>query len=281
MSQPTYDAAHISGFYDAYGEQEWERMVAGPRQRVSFAIHQHYLARFIEAGDAVLEAGAGPGRFTIELARLGARVTVGDISPAQLALHAQKSRDAGIEASVVIRDVLDIVDLSRYPSAAFDAVVCYGGPLSYVFDRADEALAEMLRVTKPGGHVLLSVMSLLGTSQLFFPAILGIAAAQGLETVEQVNQTGDLTNQQASPNGHYCRMYRWSRLNSLLKRHPCEIIAASASNFLSMRDDDELLAQVAANPALWEAFVRWELDFCQEPGALDGGTHILAVVRKS
>ncbi len=274
-----YDAAHISRFYDSYVEREWGRLAGNPRSRVNFHLHNYYLHQFVKAGDEVLEAGAGPGRFTLELAQIGARVAVGDISPVQLELHRQKMAEAGCESCVVARDVLDIVNLSQYADARFDAVVCYGGPLSYVFDRADEALAEMLRVTKPGGYVLLGVMSLAGSTQLFLEAVFDIAR-QSPETADRVIATSDLDNDLASPNGHYCRMYRWSQLQALLQRHPCEIVAVSASNYLSMRED-EVLAGAAADPALWEAFLRWEVDLCREAGALDGGTHIISVVRKN
>jgi hypothetical protein len=159
-------------------------------------------------------------------------------------------------------------------------VVCYGGPLSYVFERAGDALDEMLRVTKPGGHVLLSVMSLLGTTRLFLPGVRAVAETAGISTVDRVNATGDLRDESVSPNGHFCHMFRWSELQSLLTGHPCELAAASDSNYLSARGE-EALAPIAADPALWEAFLRWELDFCREPGALDGGTHLLAVVRRA
>ena len=49
----------------------------------------------------------------------------------------------------------------------FDAVVCYGGPLSYVMERSDDAFAELLRVTRPDGYVLASVMSLAGAARIF------------------------------------------------------------------------------------------------------------------
>ena len=42
---------------------------------------------FVSAGDRVLEVGAGPGRFTIELATIGATIVVGDVSEVQLELN--------------------------------------------------------------------------------------------------------------------------------------------------------------------------------------------------
>jgi SAM-dependent methyltransferase len=54
----------------------------------------------------------------------------------------------------VARERLDVCDLSHLADGAFDAAVCFGGPLSYVRGRSAEALAELTRVTRPGGHVL-------------------------------------------------------------------------------------------------------------------------------
>ena len=105
-----------------------------PRGRVMFRVHSRYLDKFVPPGDRVLEAGAGAGRFTIELARLGAQVTVADLSPAQLELNALKVAEAGHTSAVVERVLLDILDCSRFRTGSCDAVVCHGSPLSYVFD---------------------------------------------------------------------------------------------------------------------------------------------------
>jgi len=274
-----YDPYHISQFYDTYSEREWGRFDGTPARQVNFHIHRWYLQQYIQAGDHVLDVGAGPGRFSIEMARLGARITVGDISPGQLELHREKLAEAGYEEAIVAREVVDIVDLSTFAAETFDVVVCYGGPLSYVFERADDTMRELLRVTKPGGYVLLSVMSLPGATHTFLPSVFALARQYGLERIQQVNDTGDLYGDVAT-GGHYCHMYRWSELQALLQRHPCTLVAASASNFLSIRND-ETLQEVMNDDQIWETFLSWEIDFCKEPGAVDGGTHIIAIVQSN
>lgn len=272
-----YDADHIASFFDAYGEREWNRFELTSLDRASLHIHKHYLERFIAPEMHVLDAGAGPGRFTIELATLGAKVTVGDISAGQLENHRRRVAEAGCEHAVVARRQLDVTDLSRFADAAFDAMVCYGGPLSYVMERADDALAELLRVTKSDGFVLLSMMSKVGATRIFLPGALEIERSDS-GFADDVLATGVLPKE--LNNGHAMKMYSWAELQALLARHPCELVAASATNHLTTSHPDAV-AQLSKNdPAMWERLLEWERRVCAEPGNLDGGTHILAVVQR-
>lgn len=273
-----YDADSMRSFYDAYGIREWERLQRDPAALVNFHIHTHYLRRFIRPGDHVLEVGAGPGRFTIELARLGATIVVGDISPVQLELNREKVHEAGYEQAVVAREEMDIVDLSALADATFDAVVCYGSPLSYVFDRADQALDALLRVTKPGGFLLLSVMSLAGTMRRFLAAVVALAREYGAQrAIVDVLETGNLTADMNQ--GHPMHLYRSEELLALLQRHRCELVAASAANFLSP-GNETALSESMTDDTIWRPILAAELELCGQPGALDGGTHIIAVVRR-
>jgi hypothetical protein len=74
-------------------------------------------------------------------------------------------------------------------------------------------------------------------------------------------------------------MFRWSELTAMFDRHPCTLLAASASNALSAGAPDAL-ARLAASPEHWRRFLDWEESLAQEPGALDGGTHIIFVLRR-
>ncbi len=268
-----HDPSYASEFFDSYGQREWDRHEISWAARTSYAIHCRYLREFVRPGDVVLDAGAGPGRFTIELARLGARVCVGDISQVQLRLNEERVRAAGHEDAILSRDLLDVCDLSLFPDARFDAVVCYGGPLSYVGDRAEDALRELCRVTRPGGHVLLSVMSSLGSMRMFLPLALDERRKLGSEHFDGLLEHGDLTRE--TNQGHECHMFRWQELCALLARHGT-VLSASAANFLTARDD-ELLDAASGDER--DQVLRWEVEACREPGALDGGTHIVTVLQ--
>jgi ubiquinone/menaquinone biosynthesis C-methylase UbiE len=138
-------------------------------------VDKRFLEEHVRARDRVLEIGSGPGRCTFELALVGARVVVGDVSPRQIEAHRERTRT--IEGSIEDRVVLDVVDLTGFRDGEFDATVCYGGPMSYVLERADDALAEQLRVTRRGGRALLTFMSQLGAARTFFPMFRGLTTS--------------------------------------------------------------------------------------------------------
>jgi SAM-dependent methyltransferase len=272
-----YDRALIANIFDEYGEQEWERYERSPAARVAFHIHRHYLGEFVSRGDRVLEVGAGPGRFTIELARLGAEVFVTDISLGQLELNSKHVGDAGLEELVVGRGLADVTDLAQFADASFDAVVCYGGPLSWALDRADEAMAEVLRVVKRGGRVFASVMSLYGSFRAFLPGVAEEIDRFGLEEMREIFETGYQADEH-SPLGPM-HMFTWREVADLIGGKRCELESASASNFLSLQNDETTEA-MSQSKELWNQLLSWELKVCREPGALDGGTHIIFIVRR-
>jgi len=265
-------ARRVREHFDRLGELEWDRLEQDLRSQVSLEMHRRFLRRMISDGSTVLEIGAGAGRFTVDLARLRASIVVTDVSTVQLEANARRVEAAGVADAVLRRTVADVRDLGSFESRAFDAVVAYGGSLSYAFDDADKAISEMLRVVKPGGKIVASVMSLLGSLRYFLPSVVGDIEAIGLDAFARLVQTGD---QRHSP--HQCHMFRWSEIAALLGPFACSMIDASASNCVSL-GDAAALAAMHRDENRWQTFLDWEEAMCREPGALDGGTHILFAV---
>jgi SAM-dependent methyltransferase len=274
MSESDHEA--MRDFYDRLGEGEWDRLEASVRGRVSFEVHRRFLHPFIEPGQRVLEVGAGPGRFTFELAAMGASVSVTDFSPVQLDLHAKHLHGTEAEGAVESRDLLDICDTSRYDDATFGAVVAFGGPLSYAFEQTEQALDGLFRVTKPGGPVVVSVMSLLGSWRFFLKGVIEDTKRAGESANDLVLTTGDLRHFATE---HVCQMFRASDVTRLVAACGGEILAMSASNWASL-GDEEALGELEGSPERWANFLEHEIQACSEPGAVDGGTHLLFAARR-
>jgi SAM-dependent methyltransferase len=138
----------------AFQRLEIERIAADPafRQRHGAGTHYSRIAVWPGAkpGNRVLELGCGPGRYAAFLAGLGCRVIAVDpfafdtwslIRPHQFVTFVP-----GVKAEAL-----------PFRDHAFDAVTCLGALL--YFGDADQALDEMFRVLRPGGHLLIRTIS--------------------------------------------------------------------------------------------------------------------------
>ena len=266
------DRQKMRSYYDEFGHTEWERLEKNISGRVSLEVHRQFLTRFISHGDRVLEVGAGPGRFTLELIEIGARIAVTDFSPVQLELNRVRLADS---TQVESWEILDVCDTSKYSDGEFDAVVAFGGPLSYAFENIDEAMAGLFRIVRPGGVVVASVMSLLGTWRHVLQDTILVAETFGDDANDAILRTGDL---RPIGGAHVCQMFRASDITALVERCGGEVLAMSASNWASL-DKPEALASMESVPDRWRRFLEHEVAACAEPGALDGGTHLLFAAR--
>lgn len=275
MGDVNYDPGWVAGYFDAFGIQEWERMVAEPIDEVALHIHTHYLQEFVQPGARVLEVGAGAGRFTQVLAGLGAQIVVADISPGQLALNQKYAHELGFAGAVEAWQELDICDMSCFAEAAFDCVVAYGGPLSYVLDKRATAVAECVRVLKPGGLLLAGVISMWGAAHQKLRGVMALVP----EDNQQITASGDVLPGSFPQARHFMHMYRPAEFQHLLEAAGLEIVIMSASQCLSL-GWEELVAGIRQDEARWQELLRMELAACVDDGAYGLGPHMIAVAQK-
>lgn len=269
--------ARVREVFDSFAG-EWERLRKDVAGRVSFEIHRRFLDEHLTPGARVLEVGAGPGIFTQHMALHGARLTVTDLSPVQLADNRRRIAEAGMASAVEEFQVADVRDLSRWADGSFDLAVAYGGPLSYVFEDAPTALRELLRVTRADGTVVASVMSTLGAYRHFISDVSDLIAEYGDDASDAVLHTGDLRPVQ--PAGHVCLMYRAEQIPGLVAQSGGALIGMSASNWSSL-GDPQALTTLEADPAHWARFLDNEAWTCRQPGCLNGGTHMIFAARRA
>lgn len=111
-------------------------------------IDRAFLAAFAErsTGGVVADVGCGPGRVSSFLAARGADVVGVDVSTAMLAAARSAHPDITFEEGRL--DDLPFAD------ASLDGVVCWYSIIHTPPDCLDRAFAEIARVVRPGGHLL-------------------------------------------------------------------------------------------------------------------------------
>ncbi|AQX81300.1 MULTISPECIES: demethylmenaquinone methyltransferase [Plantibacter] len=104
------------------------------------------------AGERILDLAAGTGTSSAALARNGAQVVAADFSPGMIAVGRDKYADRS-DIQFVEADATDL----PFADEEFDATTISFGLRNVV--RPKDALAEMLRVTKPGGRIVICEFS--------------------------------------------------------------------------------------------------------------------------
>jgi ubiquinone/menaquinone biosynthesis C-methylase UbiE len=105
----------------------------------------------LEAGSQVLDAGCGTGDDAVELARVvgpSGRVVGVDISETLIAVARGRSVDGGGAVEFEVGDAQEL----RFADGTFDA--CRTERMLMHVPNAVQALAELVRVTRPGGRVV-------------------------------------------------------------------------------------------------------------------------------
>lgn len=141
--------------------KEWEQKQAEHYDRIASQYQAHYSdehsqkyrARFLNgpmlegldlAGARVLEAMCGSGQTTAFLLSRGARLTGLDVSPQMIASF----KRSWPECEAVCASITE----TGIEADSFDCVVMVGG-LHHLHPRVGEALDEIHRILKPGGHL--------------------------------------------------------------------------------------------------------------------------------
>jgi len=172
------DESHIKkivrSYYSKNAEGEWRRLKRDAYHQIEFTITMHFIHKYLPKGGVVLDAGGGPGRYTIELVRKGYDVILVDLVSEMLKTAETQIKRAGVKRRV--RQLIEgsVDDVSAFADETFDAVLCLGGPLNHVLDarRREQAVTELVRVVKPNAPVIASVISRIGllrTILTYFP----------------------------------------------------------------------------------------------------------------
>jgi 2-polyprenyl-3-methyl-5-hydroxy-6-metoxy-1,4-benzoquinol methylase len=106
----------------------------------------------------VLDIGCGMGRHSIRLAQHGLRVVAADFSTDRVKTASEFIASRGLQTSIQVQQE-DLAAGLSFPQGSFDVVLCWG-VLMHI-QQNEWAMEELMRVTKPGGNIIVSEANLL------------------------------------------------------------------------------------------------------------------------
>ena len=142
----------LEQYYNNYDE---EGRLLSRHGQVEYLTTMKYISECLSgmAEPKLLEVGAGTGRYSVTLAKQGYQVTAVELIAHNLDIL--RSKLDGTEPILALQG--NALDLSAFSDASFDLTMLLG-PMYHLYTKADklQALSEAVRVTKPGGYLLVA-----------------------------------------------------------------------------------------------------------------------------
>jgi ubiquinone/menaquinone biosynthesis C-methylase UbiE len=143
---------YLEEYYNNYDE---EGRLLSRHGQVEYLTTMKYIKECLEgvSDPHILEVGAGTGRYSVTLAKQGLKVTAVELVEHNLEIL--KSKLDGTESISAIQG--NALDLSAFEDNSFDLTMVLG-PMYHLYKKEEKltALSEAIRVTKPGGYILVA-----------------------------------------------------------------------------------------------------------------------------
>lgn len=266
----------VKEYYASQVRAEWHRLVKDAYHRLEFDTTLHFLDKYLPEHGLILDAGGGPGRYTLELTKKGYDVVLLDATQANLDFAKRQIKRYGLQAHVKEITAGSIVDLSQFGDATFDAVVCTGGPLSHILNphQRELAISELIRIVRPGCPIFVSVMGRL--------AVLVVILYEdqyeiGFPHFNILRDTGDYFG------GHgftACHFFLPEELREVFDRQDIGVLEMVGLEGISSHHH-KYLNRLANDEIRWKNWLETHYKTCTHPSVVGMSEHMLIVCRKS
>jgi ubiquinone/menaquinone biosynthesis C-methylase UbiE len=146
--------SEIINYYNQF--DEWGRL---EREPIEFQVNWHYIKKYMPKTGYVLDNGAGPGKYSMELAKDGYKVTLTDLTPKLVQIAENKAKELNLEEQFNGFYEADARELNMIKDEQFEGSLMLG-PMYHLQEEQDriKAVKELNRVTKKNGLVFVAFM---------------------------------------------------------------------------------------------------------------------------
>ncbi len=256
----------ITAYYENYDE---EGRLLSRHGQVEYLTTMRYIQKYLQKGMRVIEIGAGTGRYSHAIARLGYQVDAVELVEHNIEIFHQNTT---LEENITVCQG-NALDLSAFADETYDITLLLG-PMYHLFTQEEQkqALKEALRVTKPGSALFAAYCNNDATMIQYcfqkgmicdphFKALIDPVTFKARSTPEDLFQ-----------------LYRKEDIDRLIEGLPVERLhyvgTDMATNF--MRD-----AVDAMDDELYATYLRYHFAICERSDMIGATHHMLDVLRKN
>ncbi|PQP84253.1 class I SAM-dependent methyltransferase [Paenibacillus sp. PCH8] len=265
---------HIIKYYSGF--DEWGRL---EREPIEFIINMHYIREYLPPTGCILDNGAGPGKYAMELARLGFQVTLSDLTPSSVDIARQKAEEFGLTSQFEGFHVLDATSLKGIPDETYDASLMLG-PLYHLQakEEREAAVRELYRVTKPGGVVFVAMQSRMRMSINSLQSPQQWKPNDSMEAIRSFVEKGTFDHQDQ---GRFTGAYYFNihDVAPFMEQHGFETAELIGSSSLRVMLTEEQ-QQYWKNRAEYDELIRYMIEAAKDPSILGVSSHLLYIGRK-
>ena len=262
-----YVNRHKNIIVDKYSDyDEDSRLVMDRAHNMEYLTTMRYIQKFLKPGARILEIGAGTGRYSIALAKMGYNVTAVDLTPKHVEIMKRKSRRLKNFQCMIA----DSLDLSMFKNNSFDMVLNFG-PMYHLFHEKDkrQAVKETIRVAKKNAICMFAYIS--NASMI---------ATYGLHH----NMVHRLVNECMDKNGRVADIPE-EIFNSFYVEDFKKLFARTNTKYITNVGVDGiapvLRELIEALPKKdYQAFLDWHFITCERPDQQGYSNHLLYICKK-
>lgn len=261
----------IKNYYTVFDEKHRLDKAEG---RLEYEISLKLLFQYIPISFRILDLGGGAGKYSIELAKRGNRVTIADLSEkllSQAKSDAAKQKVGKLESF----DLVNAIDLSIYEANSFDTVILFG-PLYHLLDEKEResCILEISRILKPNGLVFASFIPYLSGAFGIIDRLFFAPEQVSLEGLLHTFKTGQFQNNAniGFQEGYYPHYLEIEKLFD--KFNFKKIIMRSIRSFGYGREE-EILSLKQENKNLYDTLMQLIDSTSEDPSVIETCGHVI------
>lgn len=253
----------LEQYYNKFNE---EKRLSSRHGQVEYITTMKYIHKYLEdmPQAAILDIGAGTGRYSVALAQEGYDVTAVELVKYNLGIL--KSKNSSVKAYQG-----NALNLERFADESFDMTLLFG-PMYHLYTEEDKqkALAEAKRVTKPNGIILVAYC-------MNEYCVLTYAFKEGhiRECLQKDRLTEDFhSSAEAKDLYDYVRIEDIDALNEAAGLKRIQIISPDGpANYMRP-------VLNAMDEETFSLFIQYHLATCERADLIGAGAHTVDILRK-